>query len=254
MLKLVLTVGVFILTGEIFVRGQDREYPYIKPCHKHDPNINKCLQRSANYLIAHLRRGIPELELTPPEPIIIDEIGLALGSGPDGYRATFRDIKAYGISNLTITAVRSDVPTCQFQLTFAVPKISARAQFQSSGILILVPASGGGDYWGEYGGARAKVYVKCNPVQKHGRTYLKLEQMKFDFSLKDIKMGVENVHNSNTIIQAALNLFINTNAHDIVKEMKPALIKKLVTLMQNFVQGLFDNIPYDQWIIGDDYN
>lgn len=28
--------------------------------------------------------------------MIIDEIGIALGSGPDGYRATFRNIEAYG--------------------------------------------------------------------------------------------------------------------------------------------------------------
>lgn len=50
--------------------------------------------------------GIPELGITDVEPIILDEINLALGSGPNGYRATFRDIEAYGVSNLTISAVR----------------------------------------------------------------------------------------------------------------------------------------------------
>ncbi|GJQ85144.1 hypothetical protein Trydic_g9141 [Trypoxylus dichotomus] len=254
MYKLVLVVGVCVLTVVELIVGQRGDFYFIKPCHKRDPNVNKCLQKSANFLMSNIRRGIPELQLTPPEPIIIDEIGLALGTGPDGYRATFRNIKAYGISNLTITAIRSDLPTYQYQLSFAVPKISVRAQFQSSGILILVPASGGGDYWGEYSGARAKVYVRCKPVERYGRTYLQLEQMKFDFSVKDIKMGVENVHNSNSVIQAALNLFINTNAQDIVKEMKPDLIKKFLMLMSNFVQGLFDYIPYDEWLVGDSYN
>lgn len=40
------------------------------------------------------------------EPVIIDEIGIALGSGPDGYRATFRNIEAFGVSNLTLTNIR----------------------------------------------------------------------------------------------------------------------------------------------------
>lgn len=53
-----------------------------------------------------MRSGIPELDLVRPEPITIDEIGIALGNGPNGYRATFRDIKAYGVSNMTITNVR----------------------------------------------------------------------------------------------------------------------------------------------------
>lgn len=51
-------------------------------------------------------RGIPELGIEKPEPILIDEIGIALGSGPDGYRAKFRQINAFGVSNLTMTAVR----------------------------------------------------------------------------------------------------------------------------------------------------
>lgn len=61
-----------------------------------------------------MRRGIPEIGITEPEPIIIDEIGIALGSGPDGYRASFRDIKAYGVSNITVTAVRLVVELIYF--------------------------------------------------------------------------------------------------------------------------------------------
>lgn len=46
---------------------------------------------------------------------------------------------------------RSDLNTMQFQLSFTIPKISAYAKYRSSGVLIMVQASGGGDYWGEYG-------------------------------------------------------------------------------------------------------
>lgn len=65
-----------------------------------------CLKDSTNYLIANIRRGIPDLGIDNPEPIIIDEIQLALGSGPDGYRATFRNIEAFGVSNVSVIAVR----------------------------------------------------------------------------------------------------------------------------------------------------
>lgn len=53
-----------------------------------------------------MKRGIPELDIVRPEPIIIDEIGIALGSGPNGYRSKFREINAFGFSNMTITAAR----------------------------------------------------------------------------------------------------------------------------------------------------
>lgn len=45
---------------------------------------------------------------------------------------------------------RSDIDTLQFQMTFDIPKINVKAQYRSSGVLILVQASGAGEYWGEY--------------------------------------------------------------------------------------------------------
>jgi hypothetical protein len=47
--------------------------------------------------------------------------------------------------------IRSDIETLQFQLTLDIPKIKTTSQYKSSGVLILLQASGSGDYWGEYG-------------------------------------------------------------------------------------------------------
>ncbi|PSN50120.1 hypothetical protein C0J52_04721 [Blattella germanica] len=114
---------------------------FIHQCSQSDPNVERCLTEAANHLARCFRR----------EPVYLDEIAIALGSGPDGYRATFRDIEAFGLSNTTILGVRTDLDTLQFQISFYFPRITARAHYRSSGVLIMVKASGGGDYWGEYG-------------------------------------------------------------------------------------------------------
>lgn len=56
--------------------------------------------------MSYMNRGLSDIKMYKPEPVIVDEIGIALGAGPDGYRASFRNIHAYGVSNLTITQVR----------------------------------------------------------------------------------------------------------------------------------------------------
>ncbi|CAH1975487.1 unnamed protein product [Acanthoscelides obtectus] len=221
---------------------------YVKRCFKRDTEVNQCLKQSTNYLIANIRRGIPELGITNPEPIVIDEIQLALGNGPDGYRATFRNIEAYGVSNVTVTAVRSDVETNQYQFTMYIPKITAKAKYESSGVLILVQASGGGNYWGEYEGVKIKIYMRGLPHTHKGRSFLTVQQMKMDFSVKNIRMGVDGIHNGNTVLQAALNLFINSNSQELLKEMKPHLKKKLLVLMKNFADNLFSTVPYDSFV------
>lgn len=43
-------------------------------------------------------------------------------------------------------------------MTFEIPHIRVRAQYRSSGVLILVKASGAGDYWGEYGKTYYSIY------------------------------------------------------------------------------------------------
>ena len=87
------------------------------------------------------------------EPIILDEVHIALGGGPDGYRAQFKDVAAKGVSALRITGLRTRLTEdeVQLQLALSIPKIRAAAKYRSSGTLILVQASGAGDYWGEYG-------------------------------------------------------------------------------------------------------
>lgn len=50
-------------------------------------------------------------------------------------------------------------------------------------------------------GVRAKVFIRARPFLFEGHRYLRLQQLKMDFSVQNIKMGVENVQNTNSIIR-----------------------------------------------------
>lgn len=61
-------------------------------------------------------------------------------------------------------------------------------------------------------GVKAKVYMKTSPYQgDDGFTYLNVDQAKMDFSVKEIKMGVENISNSNAILRKFYNLISTKN-------------------------------------------
>ncbi|CAK1600166.1 unnamed protein product [Parnassius mnemosyne] len=239
---------LFLVLAALITSGTSNTGMFPERCSRQDPDVDACLQRSFNSLLDYLKGGAPELGIEETNDIVIDELSIALGSGPDGYRATFKDIHASGANNMTITNVRSDLDTYQFQLTLFGPHISARARYRSSGVLLLVRASGGGEYWGEYDGVKAKVYFRGTPYTRNKRTYLKLQQLKLDFSVKDIQMGVENLQNTNAVLEAALNLFINTNAQELLKEMKPELKRDLAGKMSHFLERILDQIPFDEWI------
>lgn len=48
--------------------------------------------------------------------------------------------------------------------------------------------------------------------------------------------------------EAALNLFINSNSQELLKEMKPTIQKKLIAQMRHFQERLFAQVPIDLWI------
>lgn len=104
---------------------------------------------------------------------------------------------------------RSDIESYQYQLTFEIPRIIVNAQYDSSGVLLLVKASGKGDYWGEYENIKAKVYLKAVPAyEENGFTYMTVETAKLDFSVKDIRMGVENIERGNAVLRKYSNFFL----------------------------------------------
>lgn len=57
-------------------------------------------------------------------------------------------------------------------------------------------------------GVRAKVYFRASPVDINGQRYLKLEDLKMDFSVKDLQMGIRNVHNGNAVLGEKSSLAI----------------------------------------------
>lgn len=108
---------------------------FIEKCYRDDPDVDECLKYSGNKLASYLHEGIPELGLDEVEPTVLDEISITLGEGPDAYRAVFSNIEAYGVSNISLARVRSDIDTYQFQLTYEIPRIKVRSNFRSSGVL-----------------------------------------------------------------------------------------------------------------------
>lgn len=51
-------------------------------------------------------------------------------------------------------------------------------------------------------GVRAKVYFKAVPTdEQNGLTFMRVEETKMDFSVKNIQMGVDNVAGGNPVIR-----------------------------------------------------
>lgn len=90
------------------------------------------------------------------EPFIVDHLQLQLTGGSEGYRVHLKHVEIYGASNFTVQNLKLADGERPFESTVFIPKLTIKAKYSSSGVLIIIPASGGGDF--------AAIFGECNAV------------------------------------------------------------------------------------------
>lgn len=85
------------------------------------------------------------------EPLIVDHLQLQLTGGAQGYKVHLKHVEIYGTSNFTVQNLKLADNGRPFELTVYIPKLTIKAAYSSSGVLIIIPASGGGDFAAIFG-------------------------------------------------------------------------------------------------------
>lgn len=103
------------------------------------------------------------------EPLIVDHLQLQLTGGSEGYRVHLKHVEIYGASNFTVKSLKLADKDQPFEVALQISKLTIKAKYSSSGVLIIIPASGGGDF--------AAIFGKYNCTSRKdiiGKFYLKL--------------------------------------------------------------------------------
>lgn len=86
--------------------------PFLKICHRNDPNLNECVKRSVDLLRPYLKTGISALQIPSCEPLRVPRIEISQSAGPISIRSTYTDIEVQGGTSFILKSVKyvSDGP------------------------------------------------------------------------------------------------------------------------------------------------
>lgn len=243
-MKRVILCFLLALTSVIGL-GIDEKRPYVKQCSRKDPKLKKCLIDALQHLRPYLRDGIPEIELPPVEPFRIEELSLSLTGGPNGYKIRLQEMDILGASNFTVVDFNLGSP---FEALIEMPALILDAHYSSSGVLIILPASGNGTFHGRFDDVRAVVKGTVSTSYRNGGTYLHVEKLDLELAVKTINMQVYKIFNNNRILTEAINLFLRDNGHEVLKAMEPQLKEELSILFSRIVNQLLLNVPVESFL------
>lgn len=236
-----------VLIVVVTVSGQQPEY--IKQCQRSDPKLISCLTGALHHLKPYLARGIPEIEMPSVEPFVMDSLSLQLTDGPQGYRVTLKHMEVFGASNFTVKKLKLSENNQPFEARITLPKLDIKAKYTSSGVLLIIPASGSGDFSGQLEGVNADIRGVVSTSQKPTGTHLHVDSLELALNIKKVKLHISRVFANNRILTQATNLFLQENGHEVLKAMQPQLQKKLAIEFSKIGNQLLKYVPIEKFLI-----
>lgn len=220
---------------------------YINQCSRQDPHLTDCYIDAIMHIRPWLAKGIPEISLPSTEPFRLPELSLSLTTGPGGYRIKLRDIDVTGVSDYSVRGL--SVGSGTFSLDVAIPELSLVADYSSSGVLIMIPASGRGTLHGALAGVQAQlrgvVSSQAGGVSGSDSHYLRVDRLHVDLKVQDVSMRIERAPGENPIIAQATNLLLRTSSHLVLDAMMPELRLKLADVFLGIANNIFGKVPVE---------
>uniref|UniRef100_A0A336M6Z8 CSON002054 protein n=1 Tax=Culicoides sonorensis TaxID=179676 RepID=A0A336M6Z8_CULSO len=243
-------ISVFLLASLVaLTKAAVSDNPeYILQCSRSDPELIQCLIKALHHLRPYLSKGIPEIEMPSVEPFVMDSLSLQLTGGPQGYRINLKNLEVLGASNFTVKKIKLSENDEPFEARIFIPRLTIQAKYTSSGVLIIIPASGGGEFHAVFDGVYADLKGVISTEKRPGGTYMHVDKLNLVLDVKKPKMSVAKIFNNNRILNQATNLFLKENGHEILKAMQPQLHKKLASEFAKIGNQLLLHVPIEKFL------
>lgn len=87
-----------------------------------------------------------------------------------------------------------------FEIRIIIPKMRITSKYSSSGVLIILPASGNGTFHAALGDVSTVCRGIVSNQKRNGEDYLHIDSMELDLEVKNVRMLVKKVFNNNRIL------------------------------------------------------
>lgn len=220
----------------------------IKICKRSVPKYKECFMESIQSAIPVLMRGIPKIGILPVDPLFLTTLEIGQGSGPVSIDLHLTNASIAGLKHAVIKSIKYDIENYNFgPALFDLQDIVITGQYSVKGKIMVLPIVGNGKC--NITLVRPTVELKevrGKPFEKNGKTYMKLERVILTIpKVEKMNIMLENLFNGNKELSDQMNVFLNENWADIIKELMPAIEKALELVVKDIGNRLFSKIAYE---------
>ncbi|XP_037955420.1 protein takeout-like, partial [Teleopsis dalmanni] len=198
----------------------------ITPCHRNDPELEKCIIDAVYMLRPLFAKGDlgDGYHVPPLEPLLLENIEMHRGRQ---FQAEFSNIEARGGSNFVIDKLRANASAIMYDISLTLPKVEFVGKYFMKLNILLLDIQGKGDMRGQFENGKAVVKMRGTRYVKNGVEYVKFTKMPMRITIDSFKLHLDNLFNGDKVLGEVGNNIINDNQDLYLNEIIPGLEKSL---------------------------
>lgn len=84
---------------------------------------------------------------------------------------------------------------------------------------------------------------------KKGKVYAQIDKFSLQFEVSKMQIKLENLFNGDKLLGDNMNVFLNENWPEILKELKPAINYAIEELFKSIINRIFAKLPYEEYFL-----
>ncbi|XP_050309981.1 circadian clock-controlled protein daywake-like [Anthonomus grandis grandis] len=220
---------------------------YLHVCKRTDPQLDDCIINDIITLMPKLKNGIPELNAPALEPLVLDTVKLRSGPNRAKIDADLTDLKLYGISDLKILSLKSDIPNKLFTAKIALPRITFIGNYDIDINVLILKYQGKGEITGNLTDYGVEIKLSYNIITNDGKEYMNLVNFKLSLIQgKSVIMLDGLLRQGNTAFAKGMIEVLKDNTDLFVTEIMPNLEEGLNVKLIEIANNITHQFPYDE--------
>ncbi|XP_011879803.1 PREDICTED: uncharacterized protein LOC105568607 [Vollenhovia emeryi] len=217
---------------------------YVHVCGYKDPNYDQCILDNINNMKAMVCTGMPELNVPPTEPIIVDKIVIF---DTNNLKLFLQDTKIFGYCDFIVQSFKVNVDKYRLNVDFLLKHLKLETLYDID-IRLLVTFANKGLVHIFADDVEGKLDVELKNVTKNGKTEIYASKISTNFDILDKKFTYEFDDNEKNLIplHQAIRNIVSENEKEILAKIKPIAEEKtsqvLISVINNITYHRFDQL------------
>ncbi|XP_071555953.1 uncharacterized protein [Temnothorax nylanderi] len=212
---------------------------YIHVCGVKDPNYTECFVDNINRVLGKLcLTGIPEFNVLPIEPLIVEEIVVY---DTDQLKLNLKDSKVRGICDFDITSSHT-IPETYLNFNFILKHLTMNSTYNFD-IRVLVSLANKGLVHISADDVEGELTVELKTVTKGGKTQIYAAKITTNLDFKTFNYEFDDSEKDLVQLHEVMRNTISESEKDIVIKVKP----KLEEIVSKLAMSVINNISYNRY-------